>query len=220
MVVSNSDVHFTYKNLLNDDNSKESIKYKNLEPSSSAIVFYWGVKGYYPKLDTHNILFSKNYEKEFDELFNKKTCPNDPTVYIYISSKFIKDDAPEGHENWFVMINAPYINKQNWDDEINKTRNNVLNKIKEILNIDISNKIVFEKTLSPIDIEKNTNSFKGSIYGISSNTRNAAFLRQQNKSKNYEGLYFCGGSAHPGGGIPLVISSGQITADLIFKKYN
>ncbi len=118
------------------------------------------------------------------------------------------------------MINAPYNNNQNWDEEINKTRNNVLNKIKDILNIDISNKIVFEKTLSPIDIENNTNSFKGSIYGISSNTRNAAFLRQQNKSKNYEGLYFCGGSAHPGGGIPLVVSSGKITADLIFKKYN
>ncbi len=63
IIISNSDVHFTFNNLLNDDSSKESIKYKKLEPSSSAIVFYWGVKGNYPKLDTHNILFSKNYEK-------------------------------------------------------------------------------------------------------------------------------------------------------------
>ena len=67
-------------------------------------------------------------------------------------------------------------------------------------------------------IEKNTSSFRGSLYGISSNSKFSAFLRQQNRSKEIQGLYFCGGSAHPGGGIPLVLLSGKITSELI-RKY-
>ncbi len=74
--------------------------------------------------------------------------------------------------------------------------------------------------LSPPQLEKQTGSYKGSIYGISSNDRFAAFLRHPNFSKNISGLFFCGGSVHPGGGIPLVILSGKITADLIKKRYS
>ena len=77
--------------------------------------------------------------------------------------------------------------------------------------------IVFEDILTPKKIEEMTNSTKGSIYGISSNNKLAAFFRQQNKSKEYKGLYFCGGSAHPGGGVPLVTLSGKITSELINK---
>jgi phytoene desaturase len=217
IVVSNADVNFTYSNLLSDNKSKLAKRYYKLEPSSSAIVFFWGVNGNYDKMEIHNILFSSNYKKEFDEIFEKKICPVDPTIYIYISSKFRVQDAPEGFENWFVMINVPYNNGQNWEEEVSKSRINIINKIKNTLDITIEDKICFEKALTPVDIETRTNSNLGSIYGISSNTRNAAFLRQQNRSKKYRGLYFVGGSAHPGGGIPLVLLSGKIVTDLILK---
>ncbi|RJP56422.1 MAG: phytoene desaturase [Ignavibacteriales bacterium] len=217
IVVSNSDVENTYKNLLNDNSSSSVKKYSKLEKSSSALVFYWGIEGIYSELEIHNILFSEDYQKEFDDLFTKKITPTDPTIYIYISSKFQKDDAPEGHENWFVMINVPYNNQQDWEKEIQSSRQTILEKLNRILGIDIENKKVFEEVLTPELIEKKTSSISGSIYGISSNNKMAAFLRQQNKSKEYKGLYFCGGSAHPGGGIPLVILSGKITAELIEK---
>jgi len=115
------------------------------------------------------------------------------------------------------MINAPYIHEQNWEEEISRSRNVIIDKIKKVLNLDINSKIVAEKILSPEMIEKNTSSYKGSLYGISSNTKFAAFLRQKNRCKEIKGLYFCGGSAHPGGGIPLVLLSGKITAELIKK---
>ena len=115
------------------------------------------------------------------------------------------------------MVNAPHNNGQNWDDEIKRLRQVIYNKINTILKIDIESKIKTEKVLTPQLIENRTSSVGGSIYGISSNNKMAAFLRQQNRSKEYKGLYFCGGSAHPGGGIPLVILSGKITADLINK---
>lgn len=218
IVVSNADVNFTYQNLLNVPGNKSAKKYSSLEPSSSAMVFYWGVKGIYNELETHNILFSEDYQKEFVELFEEKVCPANPTVYIYVSSKFNSSDAPAGCENWFVMINAPAHYDQDWEREINRVRNTIIKKIKDVLKIDLNDKIVYERILTPVDIENNSSSFRGSIYGISSNNKSAAFLRQGNRSKDFKGLYFCGGSAHPGGGIPLVLLSGKITSDLI-KRY-
>lgn len=219
-VVSNADVNFTFSKLLNNYKSKEAERYKKLEPSLSGLVFYLGVKGIYPELETHNILFSENYRKEFEDIFVKKIIPEDPTIYIYISSKFNKTDAPNDCENWFVMVNTPYDSGQNWDKQINITRNRVINKIKSYLNIDLTEKIIFEERLDPVKLQANTSSWKGSIYGISSNSKSAAFLRQNNKSKTIKSLYFCGGSAHPGGGIPLVILSGKIAAELIEKDCN
>ncbi len=219
VIISNADVNFTYKNLLKDESSKQAKRVAKQEPSSSALVFYWGINGDFPNLDVHNILFSNNYKKEFEYLVTKKIIPDDPTIYIYISSKFKKDDAPQECENWFVMINTPYINNNLSRTNLEELRKNIIHKINSTLGLDISEKIIFEKTMTPFDIERNTSSHRGSIYGISSNKKSAAFLRQRNKSNPYRGLYFCGGSAHPGGGIPLVLLSGKITAELIMKDF-
>ena len=213
-VVSNVDVNYTYKHLLDYD-----FRNRN-EPSLSGIVFYWGIKGNHPSLEIHNILFSENYKNEFDDIFHLKKCPEDPTVYIYISSKYKKDDAPEGFENWFVMVNTPYNIGQNWNEQIGKMRVLIKKKVERILGIALSEKILFEEVLTPSDIEKNTGSLQGSIYGSSSNSRNSAFLRHPVKSKYYTNLYFSGGSVHPGGGIPLVLLSGKHASELIGRKVN
>ncbi len=216
-VVSNSDVLNTYKYLLKDEKTKSAKKYTKLEKSTSALVFYWGVEGLNDQLEIHNILFSENYKNEFEQLFNDQKIPDDPTIYIYISSKFNAADAPDNCENWFVMINTPYSEKQNWDDEVDKMREVILKKINKILHIDLKKNIRSENILTPKMIEQKTSSIGGSIYGISSNNKMSAFLRQQNRSKDYKGLYFCGGSAHPGGGIPLVLLSGKLAAEEILK---
>ena len=104
------------------------------------------------------------------------------------------------------------------NDLIGKIKETILSKIKALTGYDIKDKIESENIMTPIDIEQQTGSFGGSIYGISSNNRNAAFLRQPNRSKQYSGLYFAGGSAHPGGGIPLVILSGKLAAEKIIKN--
>lgn len=212
-VISNCDVYFTYKHLLPD--AKVPKKIINQPRSSSALIFYWGINKQFAKLDLHNILFSENYEAEFDFLFTKKSVYHDPTVYINITSKYKPDDAPQGCENWFVMINTPYIDGQNWDELIAAARQHIIDKINRVLKADISQHIVAEKILDPRGIESITQSYLGSLYGNSSNTRMAAFYRHPNFSKQIKGLYFVGGSVHPGGGIPLVLSSAKIVADLI-----
>jgi phytoene desaturase len=215
-VVSNADVFKTYQSLLGDETSRDARRYKRLEPSSSALVFFWGVRGgMSEKLGVHNILFSADYKREFKELFDHKVCPYDPTIYIYISALFNPPDAPKGYENWFVMINAPYDDGQDWKRATRESRKRIVHKIDSVLHTDIERYIACERISTPRDIEAQTMSHRGSIYGISSNSRTAAFMRQRNRSKRYRGLYFCGGSAHPGGGIPLVILSGKICADLV-----
>ncbi|MGJ8684026.1 MAG: 1-hydroxycarotenoid 3,4-desaturase CrtD [Nonlabens sp.] len=213
IVVSNMDVVPTYKNLLR--NVKEPKKTLEQERSSSALIFYWGIDKEFPELDLHNILFSEDYPTEFEYIFEKKSLSNDPTVYINITSKETKTDAPQGCENWFVMINAPGDYGQNWEELIETARKNIIEKINKCLKTDVSNHIVTEYILDPRGIEKNTSSYRGALYGAASNDKFAAFLRHPNFNSQIKNLYHVGGSVHPGGGIPLCLLSAQITADLI-----
>ena len=213
LVVSNMDVYPTYKYLL--PQIKIPRRVETQERSSSGLVFYWGVKGTYQNLGLHNIFFSNNYKEEFNHLFHKKSIYQDPTVYVNITSKLHASDAPEDHENWFVMVNAPSNEGQEWDAMIKATRTAVIRKVSRLLKTDLSDRIVTEQVLDPLKIETLTSSFKGSLYGTSSNSKFAAFLRHANFSGKLKGLYFCGGSVHPGGGIPLCLLSAKIVSELV-----
>jgi phytoene desaturase len=206
-IVANTDVNYLANSMMYHPLKK---RLKRLEPSSSAMVFYWGVKKEFPALDVHNILFSGNYNEEFKKLFGEKTIYHDPTVYIFISSKIVKSDAPEGCENWFVMINSPSDVNQNWEELVENARKNIIAKINRSLNINIEQYIESERNASPITIENNTLSHRGALYGNSSNSLFSAFLRHPNFLRTIKNLYFVGGSVHPGGGIPLCLASAKI----------
>jgi phytoene desaturase len=215
IIVSNADVYFTYKNLLaNPSMAKKVLKQ---ERSSSAVIFYWGIKKKFPQLELHNIFFSKEYKNEFEYIFKEGKLSSDPTVYINITSKMQDNQSPEGKENWFVMVNAPANLGQNWEDLKKVLRENILLKLSRMLGEDIGAQIETEHTLDPIMIEQQTASYMGSLYGTSSNSKFAAFLRHANFTSSIKGLYFCGGSVHPGGGIPLCLKSAKIVSDLIVK---
>ncbi len=207
-IINNGDVFNTYSSLLD-----KGSKLREAELSSSAIIFLWGIKKKNKELEPHNILFSENYEEEFYELFDEKIIPNDPTIYIYISSKINDSDAPEGCENWFVMINTPNLSGTTSFEEIDHIRERIIEKIKNMTDIDLGKEIVSERIITPKDIQRKTLCYQGAIYGLSGNSKNAAFLREKNRSGKIKGLYFAGGTAHPGGGIPLVLLSGKIVSD-------
>jgi len=217
IVVSNMDVVNTYRKLLPD--LKEPTRITHQPRSSSAMIFYWGIKKQFPKLDVHNIMFAKDYPAEFKALFTNGTVYHDPTTYLNISSKENPTDAPEGCENWFVMVNAPNNTDQDWEALRQTTRKNILAKLKAQLGEDIEPLIETEDVLDPVLIEQRTSSYQGSLYGSSSNNMFAAFLRHANDSAQIQGLYFVGGSVHPGGGIPLCMQSASITANLIQQQY-
>lgn len=215
IIVSNADVVPTYRKLLKKQKAPE--KTLTQPRSSAALIFYWGIEKLFPELDLHNIFFSDDYKKEFSTIFEDKNVSDDPTIYVNITSKEEKSDAPEGSENWFVMVNVPSNTGQDWDEIIKRTRKNIITKISRILNINFEKLINFESILDPRKIESNTQSYQGALYGASSNNKYAAFLRHPNFSQQIKNLYFCGGSVHPGGGIPLCLLSGKIVSELIVK---
>jgi phytoene desaturase len=217
LVVTNADIYFTYKNLLN--HAVKARKVLKQERSSSALIFYWGIQKTFNQLGLHNIFFTNNYKAEFDYIFNKKQLYTDPTVYINITSKEEAGHAPTGTENWFVMVNVPANIGQNWAALQQQARTQIIEKLSRLLGTNIAPLIVSENVLDPILIEEKTGSFMGSLYGTSSNSKMAAFFRAPNFTGYIKNLYCCGGSVHPGGGIPLCLKSAQITADIIEKDF-
>lgn len=216
VIVSNMDVNLTYKQLL--PNFKAPKKYLTNEISTSALIFLWALKLETPNLQLHNIIFAADYEKEFDSLFNKKEYFQDPTIYINISSKIVKNDAPEGCENWFVMINAPHLSKPYLESNTAMLRKIIIEKINARLGIDIEKSLLYEKIITPTAIAATSNAYLGSLYGASSNSMLSGFWRHPNFSK-LKNLYFCGGTVHPGGGIPLCLRSAKIAAELIQENH-
>jgi phytoene desaturase len=218
-VISNVDVSVTYPELLRDEHARQLHRYRRLEPSSSGLVYYWGIREPFDELTVNNIFFSSDYPREFASIFDERRLPDDPTIYINITSKVTPTDAPKNGENWFILVNAPYVDGQNWTAESGRMRETVLGRLSTTLNRPVSDLIEEEGIMTPADIERKTMSYRGALYGIASNTRLAAFARHPNRSPDYAGLYFCGGSAHPGGGMPLVMLSGKIAADLVRHDY-
>ena len=217
IVLSNADVFPTYKKLLPELKAPERVE--QVDSSSSALIFYWGIRKSFPELGVHNIFFSSDYEQEFRDIWNEQKAPEDPTIYINITSKCDTADAPEGMENWFVMVNVPANRGQDWDAIRMQLRETVILRMSRELGADIAAFIAEEDFLDPVRIEARTGSYRGALYGSSSNRMLAAFFRQANFSSRVKGLYFAGGSVHPGGGIPLCLLGARITASLIQKKH-
>ena len=215
LVVSDADIHLVYRQLL--PQKYYPAKLLAQEKSSSAYVFYWGINRNFHNLGLHNILFSEDYQREFEQIFESDQPGSDPTIYINITSKYCPEDAPKDCENWFVMVNVPH-QKTSTIGYARELRDAVVAKINRILKVDIESHIIEEATLDPIGIEQQTSSFGGSLYGNSSNNKFSAFLRHSNYSSKIKGLYFVGGSVHPGGGIPLCLLSAKIASKLIEEK--
>jgi len=216
-VISNADVFSTYRHLLREPQAREVQRYERLEPSSSGLVFLWGVGRSFPQIQVHNIFFSGDYRDEFDAMFRRLQMPDNPTVYVNVTSKVTPEDAPVGGENWFVLLNAPRDAGQDWSAIVARARESVIQRVSRVLGCDIRPLIQAEKVITPPDIERDTGSTYGSLYGIASHSPLSAFWRHPNRSRRIGGLYFAGGSAHPGGGMPLALLSGMLAAEMAGK---
>ena len=216
-VVSNADVLATYRALLREPRAPEARRTERLDPSSSGLVFLWGIARRFPRMQVHNIFFSGDYPDEFDAIFRRLDLPAESTVYVNITSKVAPEDAPPDGENWFVLLNAPRAAGQDWPALAARAKAAVLARVSRSLGCDVGALIREERILAPPDIERVTGSTHGSLYGIAAHTPLSAFLRHPNRSRRIRGLYFAGGSAHPGGGMPLALLSGILAADLAEK---
>lgn len=224
LVVTNVDVGPSYRLLeaggpLPGGAQRRKRAYAAGEPSTSGVVFLWGVDTSHPELGLHNVFFSPDHDAEFRNLFAGR-LPDDPTAYVNITSKTTPTDAPPGQENWFVLVNAPHDPAPGTvGADLARLRRATLGRIEANLGRRVEPHIVQEAVLTPADIETATSSPGGSLYGLASHRALAAFDRHPNRAPGFRGLYFCGGSAHPGGGMPLAVLSGRIAADLATRDF-
>jgi phytoene desaturase len=211
-IICNMDVFFAYKKLL--PNHPKPNRILQQERSTSAIIFYWGIKKVFPQLAMHNLFFSDDYRSEFKYLKEGKVA-KDASIYVNLTTNHTPSDAPEGSQNWFVMINVPSQSTDSEPLDISILREQAIAKLSRMLGEPIKPLIEMEEILSPKEIESRTQSHQGSLYGTASNKPLSAFLRHPNFSNEVKGLYFCGGSVHPGGGIPLCLLSAKIAVELL-----
>jgi phytoene desaturase len=196
---------------------------KKVEPeewSLSGFVLLLGVNRKFPHLRHHNIFFSRDYPEEFRQLFEERRLPEDPTIYINISSCTTPEDAPDGHDNYFILVNAPAETREiDWAKRSPVYQRHILSKL-EAMGLDgLSRNVVYAKTFTPADFGRRDLSTGGALYGAASHGIRASILRPPIVSPHDPKLFFVGGSTHPGGGIPLVLLSAKMTSEAVMRKY-
>ncbi|MFQ3534852.1 MAG: phytoene desaturase family protein [Aggregatilineales bacterium] len=218
-IIANVDVATVYEKLLPSEAVRAAYVRRLLqtEPSCSGYVLLLGVEGQHERLAHHNIFFTQDYRAEFQDIFERAVPPSDPTVYVAITAKSDPEHAPPGMENWFVLINAPALSERyDWAKNAPRYRDKVLETLAKF---GVTPQIRAEHQLTPVDIARLTGARRGALYGTSSNTPFAAFLRPHNRAHGVSGLYFAGGTAHPGGGVPMVTLSGGVAARLLLADW-
>jgi len=214
LIVSNADAVETYRKLLSFEN-----RFVRRQPSCSGFVILLGVRKKFSQLAHHNIFFSDDYKAEFEAIFKQNKPAENPTIYVCATSRTDSTQSPPGCENLFILVNAPYLtDKVDWKAETRSYRDLIIKKLESFGLEGLEENIEFEKIITPEDFKCHTNANRGSIYGISSNGIFSAFLRVPNKAREFENLYFVGGAAHPGGGIPLVLLSAKMVAEIIASE--
>ena len=223
LVISNSDAEYTYNKLIKKEISEAKGERRKLKVATKSLAGFSlllgldNTKSHKINLYHHNVYFPENYDAEFDDIFTKKVPVADPTIYVCApkDNSMVKGVDKEA---WFVLVNAPrhdLENGWNWNKGGDKYAEKIIKKLDQ-LGLNVSNRLDFMKFRTPADLENYALAPGGSIYGTSSNSPASAFLRAKNRSK-INGLFCVGGSAHPGGGLPLVGISAEIVANAIGK---
>ena len=220
LVILNGDLLSAFPELVSEAErpSLSNAKIAAFEPSISAFVITAGLSERLDSLKHHNVFFSSDYRKEFDDLFDASVYSDEPTVYISNSSYTDPSVSPHG-DNLFILVNAPALTEEGHlqiEPEAYKER------IYDFLlsyGVDIRSYLREEKIFTPAFIRDKFGSFRGALYGPSSNRPKDAFLRPPNASRDIRNLYFVGGSTHPGGGSPMVVLSGLNVTNKIIRKF-
>jgi phytoene desaturase len=218
-VIANSDVAYSLRHLIDESFRPHwpNRKLDRLEPGGSGMVLLLGVEGTYPQLAHHTKFMPADYRGDLRAMFETRTIPADPCIYVAASTRSDPTQAPDGCENLFVLCSAPPLDGTiDWRIEGERYERRIIDALERRWGLtDLARRIVVRRRITPLEMRDLYHANAGSIYGIGGNSRRAAFLRPPNRDRKIRGLYFAGGSTHPGGGLPLVALSGKIVSELI-----
>jgi phytoene desaturase len=219
-IVSNADVAFTYKNMIAAKNRPKKVDwyFDNLQYSNSLVVIYFGTKRRYldSKLAHHNIILGKRYRGLLKDIFSAKTLPEDFSLYLHMPTITDESIAPEGCESFYVLSLVPHLDANiNWKETGPAYNDRILTFLEENYLPDLKSNIIAQHSIDPVHFNTTLNSHKGAAFSVKPSLLQSGWMRPHNKSSFYENLYFAGAGTHPGAGVPAVIASGKIAAELI-----
>jgi phytoene desaturase len=217
-VVSNADVAWTYMKLVDPRfrPSDSDARLKRLRYSMSLFVLYFGTDRKYEDIAHHEILMGPRYKQLLDDIFTRKTLSDDFSLYLHRPTATDPSLAPPGCDAWYVLSPVPHLGgNTDWRTAAKPYRDRIVNYLEERYLPGLSKHIVTEHYIDPLHFAETLNSHVGSAFSVEPILTQSAWFRPHNRSKDVANLYFAGAGTHPGAGLPGVMSSGKIVADMI-----
>ena len=219
-VVSNADVAFTYRNLIAEKYRRKytNRKIERMRYSMSLFVIYFGTKRRYTDTDIvhHNIILSERYRELLKDIFTRKVLAEDFSLYLHMPTKTDPSLAPPGGETFYVLSPVPHLGSGiDWSKEAKPYRDRIMTFLEQNYLPDLQANIVAEHFIDPRHFQTDLNSYLGSAFSVEPILTQSAWFRPHNQSEDFDNLYFVGAGTHPGAGLPGVLSSAKIAADML-----
>jgi phytoene desaturase len=217
-VVSNADVASTYMKMVAPHARRRmtDARLRRLRYSMSLFVIYFGTDRRYEHMAHHEILMGPRYRGLLDDIFGRKKLAEDFSLYLHRPTATDPSLAPPGCDAWYVLSPVPHLGGDtDWREAAPRYRDAIMRSLEERYLPDLSKHVVTEHRIDPLHFEGTLNSYLGSAFSVEPTLTQSAWMRPHNRSEDVDNLYFAGAGTHPGAGLPGVMSSGKIVADLI-----
>jgi phytoene desaturase len=217
-VVSNADVAYTYLNLVpaayRRQQTDQAIRSKQY--SMSLFVIYFGTNRRYEQMAHHEILMGQRYRELMQDIFQRRILADDFSLYLHRPTATDPSLAPPGCDSWYVLSPVPHLDADvDWSVQGQAYRDRIIQYLEDRYLPDLSQHIVSEHRIDPLHFRDELNSYKGSAFSVEPTLLQSAWFRPHNRSEDIPNLYIVGAGTHPGAGIPGVMNSGKIAANLI-----
>lgn len=223
LVVSNADIHHTYKHLYKSDvrAQKTAKRLEKMDWSMSLFVLYFGTDvDYKDKLAHHTVLFGPRYKELLQEIFHGTELPDDFSLYLHAPTHTDPSMAPAGCGSFYVLSPVPHLGlaQVDWKAEAPQYAEKLLAYLEQHLP-DLRQHVVTKQWLTPEDFRDQLGAFQGSAFSVAPTLTQSAWFRPHNKDAHIPGLYVVGAGTHPGAGVPGVVNSAKATCSVIAKDF-
>jgi phytoene desaturase len=234
VVISNADPGFTYGELVREDTSvpvrpgwTSRLRWRTARPSMSLHVLYFGADRTWPDtpLAHHNLLFTGNADRALKRVFRRRPRPSaddldDLFLYVHVPTRTDSSVAPEGCEALYVLVAAPPLapGEDPDPDEAARIRRRVLDTLDADYLPGLSDHLIAEHAIAPSHFRDVLNTPRGAAFSLRPTLFQSGWFRPHNRSRAVDGLYLVGAGTHPGAGVPAVLASGKIAAELIAQR--
>ncbi|MBE2254682.1 MAG: phytoene desaturase [Ignavibacteria bacterium] len=222
LVVCNSDVAFTYKNMIKPEFRKKysDEKIENMKYSMSLFVYYFGTSKKYDNIPHHSIILGDRYKELLNDIFNNYILADDFSLYLHRPTATDKSMAPDECDSFYVLSPVPHLKSgTDWKTVSPVYKNKIVSFLEKNYMPELSKNIRVEHFIDPLHFQNDLNSYLGSAFSVEPILTQSAYLRPHNKSEDIQNLYFTGAGTHPGAGLPGVLSSAKIVEKIILEEH-